>query len=160
MEKRKTIFDYLGQIFMFFGITVAVLGVFSVLFGEQAKEISTMFSHGRACLSVRTMAEYLLVCTAIIALRYLFFTDALIKNMSVPIRTACMILSVLVTIICAVLTFDWFPADMWQPWAIFFASFAVCFGISMFVIVIKEKEENKKMQEALTRLQEWDKTNI
>lgn len=156
MEERKTVFDYLGQIFTIFGITIVILNIFCLLFGEEAKEYSTMFSLGNRGLGISTMAEYLLISVIVVALRYLFFTDALIKNMSVLARTAWMILSVLFFIAGFIFIFDWFPADMWQPWVMFFVCFGVCFGISTIVTALKEKEENRRMQEALRKLKAGD----
>ena len=83
MEERKTIFDYLGQIFMIFGITIAILNVFCILFGEDAKEFSTMFSLGNQGISVPIMFQFLIISAIIVTLRFIFFTDVWIKNMSV-----------------------------------------------------------------------------
>lgn len=152
MEERKTIFDYVGQVFMIFGITVVIMNIFCVLFGASAREYSTMFSLGNAGLSVSTMAQYLLISAITVGLRYIFFTDVLIKNMSVAVRTVWMILLVLLSVAGFILIFDWFPADMWQPWAMFFICFGICFVISAFFTALKEKEENRRMQEALGKL--------
>lgn len=152
MEERKTIFDYVGQVFMIFGITVAVLNIFCLLFGASAREYSTMFSLGNEGLSVSTMAQYLLISAITVGLRYIFFTDVLIKNMSMPARTVWMVLLVLLFVAGFILLFDWFPADMWQPWAMFFICFGICFGIGTIVTALKEKEENRRMQEALRKL--------
>lgn len=156
MEERKTIFDYVGQVFMIFGITVVILNIFCLLFGASAREYSTMFSLGNEGLSVSTMAQYLLISAITVGLRYIFFTDALIKNMSVLARTVWMVLLVLLFVAGFILLFDWFPADMWQPWVMFFVCFGICFGISTIVTALKEKEENRRMQEALRKLKAGD----
>ncbi|MBQ4522291.1 MAG: hypothetical protein IJA10_04990 [Lachnospiraceae bacterium] len=152
MEERKTIFDYLGQIFMIFGITIAVLNVLCVLFGEDAKSVSAMFSLGNQGLSVPIVFQFLGVSVVIVTLRFLFFTDVIIKNMSVTARMIWMIVLVLLTISAFIIIFKWFPADMWQPWAMFFLCFGVSFGISMVLTIVKEKAETRKMEEALERL--------
>lgn len=154
MEERKTVFDYLGQIFMIYGITITVLNIFCLLFGESAKELSTMFSLGSNGLRVSTMAQFLGVSVIVVVLRFVFFTDVVIKNMSVAVRTICMVILVLLTISIFILIFDWFPVHMWQPWAMFFLCFGICFIISMAVTVVKEKAENRKMEEALKRIKD------
>lgn len=157
MEERKTVFDYLGQIFMIYGITITVLNIFCLLFGESAKELSTMFSLGSNGLRVSTMAQFLGVSVIVVVLRFVFFTDVVIKNMSVAVRTICMVILVLLTISIFILIFDWFPVHMWQPWAMFFLCFGICFIISMAVTVVKEKAENRKMEEALKRIKQEGK---
>lgn len=156
MEERKTIFDYLGQIFMIFGITIAILNVLCALFGEDAKSVSAMFSLGNQGLSVPVMLQFLGVSAVIVTLRFLFFTDVIIKNMSVIARMIWMVVLVLFMISAFIIIFKWFPADMWQPWVMFFLCFGVCFGISMLLTVAKEKAETRKMEEALERLKHED----
>lgn len=157
MEERKTIFDYLEQVFIIFGITLVVLNVFCLLFGEAAKEFSTMFSLGSKGLSVFTMAQFFLVSAIVVALRFLFFTDVIIKNMPVIRRTMCMVIIVLIIISVFISVFGWFPIDMWQPWAMFFLCFSICFFLSTMVTGMKEKAENRKMEEALNRIKQGDK---
>ncbi len=154
MEEKKTIFDYLGQVFMIFGITVAILNVFCLLFGDSAKEMSSMFVLGSQGIGIRTMAEYLIISAIVVGMRCLFFTDMLIKKLSVAARTALMVLSVLGVTIIFILIFDWFPVNMWQTWTMFFVCFGICFCLSTLMVSLKEKAENRKMQEALRRLKQ------
>ncbi|MDD6811434.1 MAG: hypothetical protein PUD93_06180 [Lachnospiraceae bacterium] len=152
MEERKTIFDYLGQIFIIFGITMAILCVFCILFGESAKEYSGMFAFGNEGLNVATMGQFFLVSICVVGLRFVFFTDAIIKKMSVTARTVWMVSSVILLITVFILAFHWFPADMWEAWAMFLICFGICFAISMTVTIIKERMENRRMEEALERV--------
>ena len=152
MEERKTIFDYIGQIFMIFGITICILNVFCVLFGEDAKEYSTMFSLGKEGLAVPIMLQFLLVSACTVANRFLFFTETFIKNMTVPLRTVWMIVVEVAMMAVFIIIFGWFPTDMWLPWVMFLLCFGICFMISLAVTVIKTRVENRKMEEALARL--------
>ncbi len=152
MEERKTIFDYIGQVFMIFGITICILNVFCVLFGEDAKEYSTMFSLGKEGLAVPTMLQFLLVSACTVANRFLFFTETFIKNMTVPVRTVCMVAVEVAVMAVFIAAFGWFPTDMWLPWVMFILCFIICFMVSLAVTVIKTRVENRKMEEALERL--------
>ncbi|MCM1174839.1 MAG: hypothetical protein NC341_07275 [Blautia sp.] len=152
MEERKTVLDYIGQVFMIFGFTILVLSVFCLLFGENAKEYSTIFVHGKEGIGIETMLQFLLTSVITVALRSLFFTDMILKNMSVILRSAGMILSELLVIIAFILAFEWFPADQWIPWVMFFVSFGVCFAAGVTITAYRERIENRKMEEALERL--------
>ena len=44
MEKKKGILGFLSQVFMLFGIIVLLMSVFAVIVGDEAKEVSTIFS--------------------------------------------------------------------------------------------------------------------
>ncbi|MBO5210235.1 MAG: hypothetical protein J6B68_12985 [Lachnospiraceae bacterium] len=157
MEERKTIFDYLGQIFMMYGISIALMCVFCVLFGEGAKKFSSMFALGKEGLNITTMVQFLLMSACITGIRFLFFTDVIIKKMSLTARTVWMVISVLLVAAGFIMVCDWFPADMWRPWLMFLICFGVCFIVSMSITILKERMENKKMEEALERLKKEEK---
>lgn len=154
MENRKTIFDYLGQVMIVFGFSTVVLNLFCLLIGEDAQSISAIYSLGKEGISVTTSLQFLGVSVCITGFRFVFFTDGFFRQMSVVMRTVCMFVSIILLIaVCAVL-FDWFPVDMWQPWAAFLLTFAACSAASLFLMVLKEKAENRKMEEALNRIKE------
>jgi len=154
MRKKGTIFDYAGLVFKVYGFSVFWLNVFCLLFGETAKEISTMFSFGNAGLSVETMLEFFAVSVITVVLQILFFTDMLIKKMPLAVRTVCMFALEIAVLAVFIICCGWFPVNMWQPWAMFFLCFGISAGVSVAVSGLKEKSENRKMQEALQRLQE------
>lgn len=154
MEERKTIFDYIEQVFSIFGFSVIILNIFSRMFGEDAREISSLFSMGKEGLSGAVMLQFFSVAVWIVFLRFLFFTDIVIKSMRIVLRTLGMVLSVLVVIVVYIFAFDWFPANDWVPWAMFFACFGICFAISLFITALREKTENRKMEDALKKLKQ------
>lgn len=152
MEKRKTIFDYFAQVFTIFGITMLVINIFCYLFGDSAKEISAMFALGSQGVPLPVAFEFLCVSAMITVFRFVFFTDALIQKMPLWLRTACMLASVVLVIALFIMAFHWFPINMWQPWAMFFLCFGVFFLGSYLVMAVKEKTENRRMEEALQKL--------
>ena len=57
-------------------------------------------------------------------------------------------------IIGFVLAFGWFPVTEIKAWIMFILCFIVSCVISTFVSVVSEKQENKKLEEALKRFKE------
>lgn len=154
MRKKGTIFDYVGMVFKVFGFCMLCLNLFCLLFGETAKEISTIFTFGKAGLGIETMLEFFLVSVITVALQILFFTDMFIKKTPLAVRTVCMFAAEIMALAAFIVGCGWFPVNMWQPWAMFFLCFGICAGVSAVVSTLKEKSENRKMQEALQRLKE------
>lgn len=154
MEKKKTIFDYITQILVVFGVTIVILNLFCLLFGEEAKEVSTMFAMGSKGISVSTSFQFLLVSILVVALRFLFFTDSIIKNMSVALRTGAMYVAIILVILVMNQIFGWFPAHMWQAWLGFIISFSACSVVATLIVFVKDKLENDKMQDALEKLKQ------
>ena len=154
MEEKKTIFDYLAQVMIIFGFAMLVLNIFCLVFGNAAKDISTIFELGDQGIPVEITLQFLCVSALITGLRFVFFTDVIIKKMPIWLRTIYMLTLVVIIIAAFIIIFNWFPVNMWQPWAMFFVCFGLSFLGSCTVVIVKEKLENKRMEEALRRLKE------
>lgn len=154
MEKDKTVFDFLGNVFCIYGITMTLLIVLTLLYGESAKEISILFRLGNKGIPLEIMAEFLLTSIAVTCMQYLFFSEKVFRHMSGHKRTVCMLFSTLIITSLAIWRFGWFPIDMWEPWICFFLSFFICVGASMGVMYLKTKAENRRLEEGLERMKE------
>ena len=152
MQSKTTIFDFWGQVFFMFGVSITMLAVFCVIFGSDAREMSSMFALGNQGLTISTMVQSMGVSLLITGLRYLYFTDKIIKNASAVVRTAAMLLSIVLVIAVFIVLFGWFPVNMWEPWAMFFLCFGISFGVSTVITFVKEKMDNRNMEEALEKL--------
>ena len=158
MKQKNTILNFLNQVFVIFGGTVLCLMMFVFLFGEVAKNVSTIFELGSEGIAVSTLCQYLLLAVIITSLQWLFFTDRFIKRVSIAIRTVSMFVSIILVIAVSAAVFGWFPIHMWQAWLAFFICFAISAGISIAVSVLKERTDNAKLQEALERFYEGEKS--
>lgn len=154
MEKKSTIFDFIGQVLIIFGFSIIYLIVTVFLFGKDAKGYSTIFELGSEGISLATLMQFLLVAVMISVFRQLFMGATIIKNMSLPLRVLCMFASVIIMVILFVWLFGWFPLNDWLPWVLFIICFIISSLGGFLVFSLKEKVENKKMQEALERMQE------
>lgn len=154
MEEKRTIFDYLAQVLTVFGFSMLVLNVFCLIFGNSAKDVSSMFELGNQGIPTKIAFQFLCVTVLIVGARFIFFTDIFIKKMAIWCRTVCMLTTVVIIIAAFVIAFHWFPVNMWKPWAMFFICFGISFLGSYLVMVIKEKTENRRLEEALERLKE------
>lgn len=161
MEERKTIFDYLAQVLIIFGFSMLILNLLCIVFGDSARSLpSSMFALGSRGIATETAFQYLTVSALITGLRFLFFSDRFIPKMSVPLRTVCMLGSVLLITTAFIIRFQWFPFDLWQAWIMFFVCFLLSFVCSYLVMLLKERTENRKLQEALKKLKEKERANI
>ncbi len=156
MIKRRTIFDFLGNVFMIYGITVLVLVMLCGFVGDEAVEISSMFRRGNDGLALDTMFQFFLMVVLLVSYEWLLLTDLVIKNWTLVIRTICMFALTIITVGIFAALFDWFPVNMVEAWVAFLLSFFVCATVSIVVSVLKERSENKKLQEALEHLKEGE----
>ncbi len=154
---KKTVFDYLSQVMMHFGISMLVMNIFCVIVGERAKGYSTLFELGGVGLSVRTALEFFALNILIIAARSLFLTDRIFKKISLVCRTACLVTVVIALTGVFIAAFGWFPLNSLPAWTMFFVCFVLSFPASWFVTSLKENAENKKLADALKRLKEENK---
>ena len=154
MDKKNGLLDYLSQVFMNFGITVAILNVFCMIFGEEAQTMSTLFQLGRDGLAVATMMQFLLIILLINGLRVVLMTDLLIKKMPLALRIVAMFASVFGITTAGVIVFGWFPVADVLAWVMFVGCFIISCAISTGISIIAEKQENKKFEDALKRFKE------
>lgn len=151
MEKKNGVIGYLSQVFIIYGITALLLTVFCMVFGAEAKDLSTMFALGGQGVPVSTMLEFLLAIALIVALRKIFMTDMLFKNMSLVWRMIAMFAGCLAVTAAFIIVCGWFPVTDVQAWIMFFGCFAISCFISTMISVLAERQENKKFEEALRR---------
>nr|MBQ8251811.1 DUF3021 family protein [Lachnospiraceae bacterium] len=156
MEKKYNVFDLLGQMFFIFGVTVTCLSMFAILFGADAEGMSTIFALADRGLSVATLGQFLLMSAIIPCLRFVFFTDFIIREWPLLARTISMFGFVVILIGIFAAGFGWFPVNDAKAWIMFFVSFFVSCTISVTLSAWKEKKENQKMQEALERLKKGE----
>lgn len=154
MEEKKTVFGYLASIFIIFGVTMVILTALTMLCGEEAKEVSTIFALGSEGIRVTTILEFFLTSVLTATINMLFFSDGLIRRVPIWCRTVGMLLTEVIMVVIFVAVFGWFPLDMWQPWVMFALCFFCCFGVSVAFTCLKEKMENRKMEAALARMKQ------
>lgn len=152
MESRKTIWDYGTQVLAVFGFTMLVMNIFCLTAGESARPFSSLFSLGGQGLSTATSFQFLAMSALIIAYRFFFFTDLLLKKMRIPARLTGMLIAVIATIAVFVTVFNWFPADEPRCWLMFLVCFGVSFGLSLAVSLLRVRSENRRMERALTKM--------
>ncbi len=154
MEKKPDFLDFLAQVFLLYGITVLIMNLFCLLFGEAAREYSTIFSMGSKGIGIPTMMQFLLAIGLTVTLRFIFTTDLLIRKMSLRARIVLLFASVFVMILAFSFLFGWFPADDPMAWLMFILSFAVSCTISTLIAAVREKCENQKLKKALEKMKE------
>lgn len=152
MTKNKSILDYLAQIVLIWGISMLSLCVFCLVFGEIANGYSSIFRLGKEGIPITTSFQFLLMAFVIVSLRWLFFTDRLLKKLSILVRSIFLFTSIVVSISIFATVFMWFPVRQILPWIMFLVCFIIYSAISVIVSAIKDKNDNEKMQEALDRL--------
>lgn len=154
MDRNFSLLKYLAQVFMIYGITTGLLNVFCVIFGTSAQGLSTIFSLGKAGVGVETSFQFLLVAAVVVGLKFLFTTDILIKKMPLAARIIALFASVFAVIVVFIIVFGWIPADLPLAWIMFVVCFAVSCGASTLISVLFEKQENRRLEEALKRFKE------
>ncbi|MCI8540645.1 MAG: hypothetical protein HFE68_05100 [Erysipelotrichaceae bacterium] len=154
MEERKHLLDYLMRLFVCYGFTMLVMSIFTVLFGNQAKGFSPLFDLGEQGIPLSVSLQFFIIAAVITLFQLLFFTDYFISHMALWLRTALMLGGVFVLLVGCILLFQWFPPYDHMAWLLFVCCFCLSFIGSAVLASIKEKAENRRMEEALTKLKQ------
>jgi len=151
MEKKKNVFDFVGSVFMIYGITITMLLFILVVIGDVNYGENLMFEMGSRGLTTKVLLQFLFLSFVNISLQYLCFSDRFIKEASNRFRTSLMLLSVLVIMAGFIQLFAWFPSGYLLPWVLYVSFFLLSYFVSILVISMKERLENKQMAEGLNR---------
>ena len=151
MEDKKTIFNYLGEVFTTYGVIILIFVILNLILGDIAKGYTSFFEYGSGSMSMGTMIQLFALSVIICVARNLFLTDNWIKNMPMFVRIFSLFLSVTVVIVVFVIVFRWFPITDVKAWIGFFISFAVSSVVGVLFSKLKERAENRAMDKALEK---------
>lgn len=149
VKKDNRGYGFITQTMVLFAISILMMLLLAALFGDGAKEISPLYQMGSKGLASTTILEFLLSSAIITALKELFFSEKIFKNLMTLWRTVLMLFSVLIVSIIFIIVFKWFPLNFGLAWA----GFLICFGgscaaVSIFLI-IKTRIDSKRYEELL-----------
>lgn len=154
MDEKKTIFDYIGEIFATYGAIVLIFIVFDFALGSLAEGYSSFFVLGNKGLSLSTLVQLFVFAILLKMFEWLFLTPLIIKRMAMPLRFVFMFLCCLISIVVFSIFFGWFPLDNVPAWIGFGISFAVCTAFSILLTYVRTRAENRKMERALRKFKE------
>lgn len=98
MEDRKTVFNYIGQMFSIYRVMTVIFVVINLIIGNEDGNVSTLFSLGSAGLSAATLLELLLSALIVTAVQNIFLTDVVIRDMALIARNILFFATILVSI--------------------------------------------------------------
>jgi len=145
----KNIFNsFFGYVMSNFGICIFATSTVAFLVGEEGRQEVGMMALAGVGMSYVSILQLLLFAILITTINYAFSLK--IKNMLVLWRVAIQIvLTTGFTILFAVL-FHWFPINDSMAWISFLISFTICITVSMLLVMLKLKLDNKKYQRQLS----------
>ena len=151
MEENKSLFDYISKVFTVFGVVILIHVLIGSAVGEDASEMSTLFTLGSKGLAMTTIVQLFALSVIVIVWQTVFLTDKIIKTMPIVIRIILMFVTVTISVVVFIIAFKWFPVNDVRAWIGFFISFALCSLAGVLFSRLKEKAENKKMDAALEK---------
>lgn len=151
MESKKTIFNYISDVFTMYGVIVFVYILLSLIVGDYVGDFSSLFRLGSAGLSTATLLQLLLLASIIVIAQNIFLADRWIKNMTVVLRNVLFFLTIMVATAVLIVLFDWFPVNNLKAWGGFILSFTISTLISGLLSRLKERAENASLQAALDK---------
>ena len=130
--------------------------MFACIIGDNAKNISTLYSLGNMGFSLATLVQLLALAGVITLAQVTFLTDCWIKSMNMILRKILFFLVICVGIGIFAAVFTWFPINNIMAWVAFAMSYTISTVISVLISKLQENAENKKMEQALAKIKKQD----
>lgn len=153
-KESRNIFKFLAQVITTFGMTILIISVLTLLVGEEAKNISTIFQLGKQGIAQSTIWQFFLVAFINTSIGWIICNENILTKVPALAKQLLAIGSNGVIVILFVYLFEWFPIDMWQAWVGFIICFAGCTSTALIVSFLKLKIENQWFEENLR--QYWE----
>lgn len=154
IKENKNLLDYMAQTMITFGVALLAVTFFCCIVGDQARGFSSMFDLGSEAIPVKTILQFLLNSVCITVIRFLFFSDRVFRRLSIARRTVGMLAFVIALTGLFAYFFGWFPVDDPKCWLCFLVSFGICFITAVAVSTLKERMDNRQLEEGLQHLKE------
>lgn len=151
MSRRFTIFEFFSEAFNTFTVMILCITLTAFFIGEDVGTMSSLYKLGKEAIAIDTIVQMFLAAFALETVKVFWFSEKLIKHMMALWRTTGMLISVIPIIAIFSAIFGWFPLNDINAWGGFFLSFAICFLISLAIVLIKTRLENKKYREGIKR---------
>lgn len=145
---------FFSQLFVMFFVSILSLSLIGLVVGGGAKEYSSLFSLGSDGISFVSIFQMLFYSILISLLKILLFSETIFKKMMARWRAVLLVLGSFLLAVIFIFSFHWFPYNYYPAWIGFFASFTAGFLVSLAVMLIKGRMDNRKYEDLLSRYKE------
>lgn len=145
---------FFSQLFVMFFVSILSISLIGLVVGDGAKEYSSLFSLGSDGLSFVSIFQMLFYSILVSLLRILFFSETVFKKMMARWRAVLQVLGSFLLAVIFIFSFHWFPYNYYPAWIGFFASFTASFLVSLAIMLIKGRMDNRKYEDLLSRYKE------
>ncbi len=150
MKKRLVLF--IESLLKIFAVIILIFTIATVLIGKEAEQFPNLFMSGNNGIAIKTFFQLFAFSFFICVLRFVFFTDVLLKKTDLILRNVFFFVLTIVVFVIIALICHWVPN---KPliWILVLASYSVSTVISILITNFFTKKENEKLNDALAKLQ-------
>ena len=127
---------------------VLVFTVLTVLLGERAGEVSSLFRLGKSGIAVESLLQLFVWSLGVCLLKLVFLTDVVIKSLSGVVRYILCFGLITVLLVIFAFCFKWISNEV-KYWLAFLGCYILSTTVSIFVSSFINKKEDKKLNDAL-----------
>lgn len=145
----KKAIELLNRTFLIYGVIVFFLAIESLVVGESAKAVTTIFATEGTGLPTLILMQFLGLAFVISLINQVLTIDTIIMKVS-SIKLLVLRLGLcFIATFGFIVIFNWFKLESLISWLYFILCFALSFGLSILLSATIEKKENKKLEDAL-----------
>lgn len=146
---KNKISEFINKTFFIFGIIIFFLALESLVVGDSAKEVTTIFAIDGFGLPTKIIFQFLGLSMVVVVINQMMFHPKFLVNFSDKNRLILTVGLCFIAALLFIVIFKWFEMDSMISWGYFILCFLISYGLSNILATSKEKRENKKLEEAL-----------
>jgi magnesium-transporting ATPase (P-type) len=147
-EKKSAVKEFFRLVTLSFTCGILIVSIVGTFFGDDAREIASMFELGSAGLQYHIIFSFVLLCMANSFLALLIthiFRKLLLLWQVIITMFVCLVANGII-----IAAFRWIPLDSWRVWLSFVGTFVGIFTIFAIVMVVQTKRADKRYEKQLS----------
>lgn len=145
MQEKVSITQYFSWTLVVFAIVLLATTSIGCVVGDDAKDVSALFALGSKGITYAVIGQTLVISLYVNAVRTIFMSEQLMKNMVPTWRMVWMLLTVFGGVGAFAAVFGWFPVDDAKSWFAYIITFIVCIGASILATVLWSRSLNARV---------------
>lgn len=147
----KTFQKIINETFITFGLLILIFAVLTFFVGNEAANVSTLFTSGNPAIPVKSIFQFLILSFLTAIIKNFVYSNFMIKIIPRILRQIILFILIFILLVVMILVCGWFSTDSKLPWLLTALAFVLSFSCTLIITSLLKKRNDYKMNTALKK---------